>query len=62
MFINFYKLLFLGSKYARKILKLKVEKESNIILEDGGTTTDDNLSDNNYLIDTSDFIQSEVPD
>jgi hypothetical protein len=60
LFISFYKLLFLGSKFAKKMLKLKVEKESNIVLDEVGTTTDeDGKSDSSYLIDTSDFIHSD---
>jgi len=29
LFISFYKLLFLGSKFARKMLKIKIEKTYN---------------------------------
>jgi hypothetical protein len=61
MFISFYKLLFLGSKFAKKMLKLRVEKESNIVIDEGGTTTEEEgLSESGQFIDTSDFIHSDV--
>ena len=66
MFISFYKLLFLGSKFAKKMLKLKLESSSvssdKLIFEQVGATTDDDAKDSSYLIDTSDFIQSDLND
>jgi len=66
LFIGFYKLLFLGTDFARKMLKIKLEKGSGnevrkIIINDHAQTDEENKSDGNYLNDTSDF-GSEVND
>ena len=69
LFLNFYKLLFLGSKFARKMLKIKIEKsynskgQSQIDIEKSlataGITTDEESKKSDFFIDTSDYIVSE---
>jgi len=52
LFINFYKLLFLGTEFSRKMLKLQVVEESKegnkLIITDDGIRTDEEgkMSDN----------------
>lgn len=57
LFINFYKLLFLGSKFSRKMNKIEITDTKDIQnimkLTEGGFTDDENLSDG-IIQDTSD--------
>jgi len=67
LFINFYKLLFLGSEFSKKMLKIQLEKDGNPngernLLIDSKTkdqTTDDELSDGKFLYDTTDIASSD---
>lgn len=62
MFISFYKLLFLGTEFAYKMLKIKVieakdDEPLQIILNDGTKTDEESkLSDNNFFNGTSDIL------
>lgn len=69
LFVSFYKLLFLGTDFAHKMLKIKLEKnpegssEVRQIVVSGGTTTDEEpASDGNFLNDTSDILSDNSPD
>ena len=62
LFINLYKLLFLGSKFAQKMLKLQIDKQDKhlILVEKNGSTTDEErMSDGPVINDTSDVISSD---
>jgi hypothetical protein len=63
--VSLYKLLFLGTDFAKRMLKIKLEtssKESEIrkiIIESSGLT-DEELSDANLIVDTSDVLSSDA--
>lgn len=68
LFVSFYKLLFLGTEFSSKMLKIKIiEKKSSldsnsIIIDNDGMKTDEEskMSDNNFIYDTSDIITSDI--
>lgn len=58
LFIGFYKLMFLGSKFAAKMLKIKVENSATaqkLVLDN----ISDEESDNGFINDTSDQFSSD---
>lgn len=66
LFVNFYKLLFLGTDFAHKMLKVTLEKgnQSNeprkIIINDGNKTDEEGrMSDTQFMNDTSDIMSSD---
>ena len=65
LFINFYKLLFLGSDFAKKMLKIQIDGNSsgdkNILFDSKNKDqpTDDELSDGKFMYDTTDLASSD---
>lgn len=53
--INFYKLMFLGSKFAQKMLKIKVDTSTTLkFVIDPSLISEDEQSDTGFVNDTSD--------
>ena len=60
LFISFYKLMFLGSKFAQKMLKIKLENSSSQkIVIDTTMISEDEQSDTGFVNDTSDQLSSD---
>lgn len=61
LFVNFYKLLFLGTPFSRKVLKIKLEVgDKQIVINDGQLTDEEGrFSDGAMIEDTSEFISSD---
>jgi len=65
LFICFYKLMFLGTKFSQKMLKLQLEKEGSgaqrkIVIEDKHLTDEEGkMSDGAVMNDMSDVISSD---
>jgi len=68
LFVCFYKLLFLGSDFAHKMLKIRLEKTdpkeiAKIVIESGVSTDEEGkMSDGNFLNDTSDVLSDNLGD
>lgn len=59
LFINFYKLLFLGTDFAKKMLKIQIENtgtgdkaSANFVIDSGKGDTDGEMSDGKFINDT----------
>ena len=58
LFISFYKLMFLGSRFAQKMLKIKVQSDAKLVI-DPQTISDEEQSDTGFINDTSDQFSSD---